>query len=224
VNKILIANRDRAYADVLAYTLTSAGFEVVLAHDGLNALQLVTQERPNLVMLDWELSTIEGIEVCKQIRAQSGVAIIMLTTRDDDDAVVTAFECGIDDYIIRPYSPRRLVARLRAVLRRSIDTPREFLRVGSLALDLNANVAQWGAEATQLTRLEARLLQALMSNPGHVVTNESLIARVWGPDGASRTMLKQLVYRLRSKLDPAHEQQVVIRNIPQTGYILDPLE
>lgn len=224
MNKILLANSDRAFADVLAYTLTNAGFEVVLAHDGLKALQSVAQERPNLVILDWELPTIDGIDVCKQVRAQSGVAMIMLTTRNDDDAVVTAFECGVDDYIIRPYSPRRLVARLRAVLRRSIDTPREFLRVGNLALDLNANVARWGDEVTQLTRLEARLLQALMSNPGHVVTSESLIARVWGPDGASRTMLKQLVYRLRSKIDPANTRQELIRNIPQTGYILDPPE
>ena len=222
MTKILVVDDDLALADVLAFTLRRAGFEVALAHDGLAALDQYAAEQPDLIVLDWTLPRMDGLQVCTQVRVESDVPIIMLTVRDADDDVVAALEAGADDYVTKPFSPRQFVARVRAVLRRAVGEPGMTLSVGALSLDTERLEASWaGADPIRLTRLETRLLQALMQNAGQALTTDSLITRVWGPEGATRDMLKQLVYRLRHKLEPDPANPTVIETIPNIGYSLD---
>lgn len=221
--KILIVDDDLALADVLAFTLRRGGFEVSLAHDGLAALDEFSREQPQLVILAWNLPYLDGLEVCTRLRAESEVPIIMLTVRDADDDVIAALEAGADEYITKPYSPRQLVARVRAVLRRAAGEGQgRILNAGPLNLNLERREARWrDCPVIHLTRLEARLLGTLMQNADQILPTGSLIVHVWGPGGATRDMLKQLVYRLRNKVEPDPEEPTLIETIPSTGYTLN---
>jgi DNA-binding response OmpR family regulator len=221
--KILIVDDDLALADVLAFTLRRAGFDTVLAHNGREALEKYARELPDLLVLDWVLPYLDGLEVCRRVRADSNLPILMLTVRHSDDDVVAALEAGADEYITKPFSPRQLVARIRALLRRAVGVSKEILHSGPLSLNVERHELYWeGQPPIHLTRLETRLLQALLQNPGCVLTSESLILRVWGPEGATNEMLKQLIYRLRTKLEPEPGSPTVIETIPNTGYVLNP--
>jgi DNA-binding response OmpR family regulator len=221
--KILIVDDDLALADVLAFTLRRAGFDIVLAHNGRDALDCFTSEQPDLLVLDWVLPYLDGLEVCRRVRAESNVPILMLSVRHADDDVVAALEAGADEYITKPFSPRQLVARIRALLRRALGEPNEILRSGPLSLNVERHELFWeGQPPIRLTRLETRLLRALLQNPGCVLTSESLILRVWGSEAATHEMLKQLVYRLRVKLEPEPGSPPLIETIPNTGYVLNP--
>jgi DNA-binding response OmpR family regulator len=219
--KILVVDDDLALADVLAFTLRRAGFDVFLAHDGKDAIEQYAREMPDLIVLDWMLPDMDGLEVCTRLRSDSNVPIIMLTVRFGDDDVVTALEAGADEYITKPFSPRQVVARVRALLRRVAEEPREILRAGTLSLDVERHEVKWaGHEPIHLTRLEVRLLQALLQNTGHVLTPKSLIARIWGPAGATHEMLSQLIYRLRNKLGAETGAPISIETIQNEGYVL----
>jgi DNA-binding response OmpR family regulator len=221
MTKILVVDDDLALADVLAFTLRRAGFDVFLAHNGRDARELFVHEKPDLIVLDWMLPGMDGLEVCRQMRSESNVPIIMLTVRYGDDDVVSALEVGADEYITKPFSPRQLVARVRALLRRAVGEVPEILHVGSFYLNVERQEMAWaGRLPVHLTRLEARLLQALLQNSDHVLSTRSLITRVWGTDGASPEMLKQLVYRLRNKLESKPAAPVLIRTIHNQGYVL----
>ena len=223
MTKILIVDDDLALADVLAFALRRAGFDIVLAHDGRQALEQFSRELPDLIVLDWMLPQLSGPEVCARVRANSNVPIIMLTVRHTDDDVIAALEAGADEYILKPFSPRQLVARIRAILRRAVGDWEETLRAGSLSLNVERHEVAWDKhDPIRLTRLETRLLQALIQNAGNVLSNESLILRVWGPEGATNEMLKQLIYRLRNKLEPDPDSPVLIETIPGAGYSLKP--
>lgn len=221
MTKILIVDDDLALADVLAFTLRRAGLEVTLAHDGRQVLEQFAAEPPDLVVLDWNLPHLNGLEVCTRLRADSSVPIIMLTVRGADEDVVAALEAGADEYVVKPFSPRQFVARVRAILRRASGEPEQVLQVGTLSLDPERRqLHRADAPPVNLTRLETRLMQSLMRNPGMVVSTESLITRIWGPDGATRDMLKQLVYRLRHKIEAGLGDNVMIETIPEVGYVL----
>jgi DNA-binding response OmpR family regulator len=221
MTRILIVDDDLALADVLAFTMRRAGFDILLAHNGQDAFECFITERPDLLVLDWVLPYMDGLEVCRRVRAESNVPILMLTVRQADDDVVAALEAGADEYITKPFSPRQLVARVRALLRRAIGESNEILRSGSLSLNVERHEIFWkGQPPLRLTRLETRLLQALLQNPGIVLSTESLILRVWGTESATSDMLKQLVYRLRNKLEPIDPD--LIETIPNTGYVLNP--
>jgi DNA-binding response OmpR family regulator len=221
MTKILVVDDDLALADVLAFTLRRSGFDVFLAHDGQDALEQYAREMPDLIVLDWMLPGMDGLEICSRVRSGSNVPIIMLTVRYGDDDVVAALEAGADEYITKPFSPRQLVARVRALLRRVAGEPQEILRAGIFSLDLERREVKWnGHPPIHLTRLEARLLQALLQNAGHVLTTKSLITRIWGPDGATQEMLKQLIYRLRNKLDIEPGVPISIETIQHEGYAL----
>jgi DNA-binding response OmpR family regulator len=223
MTKILVVDDDLALADLVAFTLRRSGMEVALAHDGRQALELLAANSPDLIVLDWNLPLINGLEICTRVRAGSSVPIIMLTVRGADDDVVAALEAGADDYVVKPFSPRQLVARVRAVLRRASGEPEEILQIGPISLDPESRQLHWSDSALiHLSRLETRLMQALMRNPGHVLSAESLIVRIWGPDGASRDMLKQLVYRLRNKIEAETGNVLVIETVPDVGYRLHP--
>ncbi len=219
---ILVVEDDLALADVLAFTLRRAGFEVHLAHDGRTALALFLKEKPDLIVLDWTLPNMDGLEVCTRVRAESNTPIMMLTVRNADEDVIAALEAGADEYVTKPFSLRQLIARIRSLLRRTIGEPHEVLNAGPLSLNLERREARWNEHPPiHLTRLEMRLLMALIQNADRVMTTESLITRVWGPEGATHEMLKQLIYRLRNKIEPEPGASTLIETIPHVGYVLN---
>jgi DNA-binding response OmpR family regulator len=220
--KILVVDDDIALSDVVSFTLRRVGLQVILAHDGQAALDQWQSETPDLVILDVKLPKLDGFSVCKRIRAQSAVPIIMLTVQGDDDEVVKGFELGADDYIVKPFSPRQLVARIKAVMRRTgkVQTSR-IVTVGVLRLDTDRREVQVGQSPAQtLTQLENRCLEALMQQPGQVLTAQSLIEWIWGSDNGDRVMLKQLIHRLRQKVESDPTQPHLIETIPGVGYAL----
>lgn len=222
MSKILVVDDDLALADVLSFTLRRSGFDVLLAHNGLEALAMFEREAPDLLVLDWTLPLLDGLQVCTRLRAESPVPILMLTVRQSDDEVVAALEAGADDYVTKPFSPRQLVARVRSLLRRSLGVSQETLSSGILSLDPERRELQWaGMPVIHLTRLETRLMQALLQNPGRLLSAESLILRVWGQEGATHEMLKQLIYRLRTKLQPDSDGSSLIENVVGQGYVLN---
>ena len=217
--KILIIEDDLALSDVISFTLRRGGFEVITAHDGQSGLASWQSNRPDLIVLDLNLPKLDGLEVCRRIRSIEKTPIIILSVRSGDEVVVKGLEMGADDYIVKPFSPSQLVARVRAVLRRAgvVETI-GTLSAAALTLDRARHEVQRPDEAPiRLTQLESRLLESLMLNAGQVLTSDQLITAVWGADGGDRTMLKQLVYRLRSKIEKS-EQGNLIETIAGVGY------
>lgn len=230
--KALVVDDDRVLADVVAFTLRREGFQIILAYDGEAALQRWTEEQPDLIVLDVNLPKLDGFAVCRRIREQADTPILLLTVRDEEDDIVHGLELGADDYITKPFSPRQLVARAQAVLRRAGRTPTATIRqVGELTFDPGRREVRVGqADAVSLTPLEGRLLDYLMLNAGHVLTAEAIIDHVWGAEGGDRDMLRQLVRRLRNKMaqagnsgpdapDPARPNY--IETVPGLGYGLN---
>ncbi len=218
--KVLVVDDDRVLADLVAFALRHEGFEVRLAYNGEMALSQWAAERPDLVVLDLNLPKIDGFTVCRRIRAEADTPIIMLTVRGEEDDIVHGLEVGADDYITKPFSPRQLVARVQAVLRRAgMGMATAVSQTGALSLDLTRREVHLGDNPpVTLTPLEMRLLQYLMTNAGHVVSNEAIIAHVWGPEGGDRDMVRQLVRRLRLKIEPDAANPTLIETIPGMGY------
>lgn len=218
--KILVVEDDLALSDVIAFTLRRAGFSIVNAHDGIAAIQTWEREQPDLVILDLNLPKLDGLVVCRHIRAQANTPIVMLTVRGGSEAVVAGLELGADDYIVKPFNPDEMVARVRGILRRAGQlSASDPLAAAGLTLDRMRNeLVLQGGTSTRLTPLEARLLETLMLNHGRVLANTDLITAVWGPEGGSRAMLKQLVYRLRAKIEALTVETVRIETIPGVGY------
>ncbi len=219
--KVLLVEDDLALSDVVAFTLRRAGYEVVAAYDGLAALESYAAAAPDLLLLDLNLPRLDGLGVCRRVRAESDVPIIILSVRGEDESVVRGLEMGADDYMVKPFSPTQLVARIRAVMRRvGVAATPAALEAGGLALDRSrGEVSRAGLPAVRLTALELKLLEALMRDPGRVLPADTLIAAVWGPEGGDRAMLKQLVYRLRGKIEDGADPGV-IETVPGIGYAL----
>lgn len=220
--KILVVEDDLSLSDVLVFTLRRAGYEVMTAYDGLTAVQLHETETPDLVVLDLNLPKLDGLAVCRQIRGRDQTPIIILSVRGGDEAVVRGLELGADDYVVKPFSPTQLVARIKAVTRRAgVTHTSNLLALAGLVFDRSRNeVLLQGGEPVRLTPLEAKLLETLMLHAGQVMSSEALITAVWGADGGDKTMLKQLVYRLRAKIDPGERAAPLIETIPGIGYSL----
>ncbi len=221
--KVLVVEDDLALSDVVAFTLRRAGYEVVTVHDGLTAVETFEQTAPDLILLDLNLPRLDGLGVCKRVRGISAVPIIILSVRAGDEAVVRGLEMGADDYVVKPFSPTQLVARIRAVMRRvGVPAAPTALAVGGLALNRSrGEVQREGQPPVRLTGLELKLLEALMLHPGQVLPSDTLIAAIWGPEGGDRTMLKQLMYRLRSKIEVDASNPVYIETVPGIGYALN---
>lgn len=220
--KILVVEDDLALSDVLTFVLRRAGFEVITANDGLAAKKAWQQHQPALVILDLNLPQLDGLAVCRYIRSQGPTPIIILSVRRTDEEIVKGLEYGADDYIIKPFSPTQLVARIRAVLRRAGQLPIPgLLTAGHLSLDRARNeVSRADQPPVRLTPMETRLLEALLIHPGQVLKTDLLINTIWGPQGGDRTMLKQLVYRLRAKIEPIPSEPRFIETVPGVGYAL----
>ncbi|MFW6184446.1 MAG: response regulator transcription factor [Chloroflexota bacterium] len=221
---ILVVDDDRVLAEIMVFTLQRAGFEVIQAFDGATALRRWEEDDPALIILDVNLPDIDGFTVCRRIREQSDTPIILLTVRGEEDDIVHGLEIGADDYVTKPYSPRQLVARAQAVLRRasapaSESTAPATRQAADLTLDLNRREVSVGdGEPISLTPLELQLLDYLMINAGHVLTTNALIDQVWGPGGGTRSMLRQLMHRLRQKIEPAPSDPVYIETVAGVGY------
>jgi DNA-binding response OmpR family regulator len=220
--KILVADDDADLRALIGFTLTQAGFDVCTAGDGSAALQAFQRETPDFVLLDINMPEPDGLIVCREIRAQSQVPIMILTVRDQEDDLVAAFDSGADDYVRKPFSPRSLLARVRALARRSEPLLATAISAGSLRLDLEQHTLQIGEAAPlRLTPLELKALHLLMTSPGRTVTAERLLMHVWGRSSSrERRTLKQLVYRLRQKLELDSAAPNVLVTTPGAGYKL----
>jgi len=205
--KVLVADDDAELRELIAFTLAQAGYLVIKASDGSAAVRLFGEESPDLVVLDINMPGLSGFQVCEAIRARSRVPVMMLTVRGEEEDLVRALGLGADDYLNKPFSPRTLLARIRALLRRAGMENTTPVAAGRITLDLSEHTVRIGdAEAVRLTKLELRLLQMLLANANHTVTSERLLVQVWGHrSGGDRQLLKQLVHRLRQKIeaDPA---------------------
>jgi DNA-binding response OmpR family regulator len=220
--KILVADDDADLRALIGFTLSQAGFDVCTASDGSAALQAFERETPDFVLLDINMPEPDGLTVCREIRSHSQVPIMMLTVRDQEDDLVAAFDSGADDYVRKPFSPRSLLARVRALVRRSEPLSASSISAGSLRLDLEQHTLQIGDTVPlRLTPLELKALHLLMTSPGRTVTAERLLMHVWGRNSSrERRTLKQLVYRLRQKLEADSAAPSVLVTTPGAGYKL----
>jgi DNA-binding response OmpR family regulator len=222
--KILVVDDDLELLGLIGFALRQAGYLAITAAQGGEALELFEREQPDLVILDVNLPVLNGFEICRRIRAEATTPIMMLTARSSEEDQVQGLDGGADDYLTKPFSPRTLLARVRALLRRAeIDRPAP-LTAGDLTLDVEIQaVSVRGAPPIRLTSLEFRLLQYLLANAGHTIPAERLTIHVWGYRGVGdKQLLKQLVHRLRQKIErnPAEPQYVV--TMAGVGYLLQP--
>jgi len=218
--KALVVDDDRVLADVVAFTLRREGFEVIQAYDGKAALLRWREDQPDIVLLDVNMPGLDGFSVCQQIQAESDTPVILLTVRGEEDDIIKGLDIGADDYIVKPFSPRQLVARTKAILRRAGKTSSQtVVQLGDLQYhSQRREVSISGEEPVSLTPLENRLFDCLVINAGQVLTYETIIDHVWGPGGGDRDMLRQLIRRLRGKVETDPSEPVYIRTIPGLGY------
>jgi len=220
--KILIADDDRDLLSLIAFALTQAGYIVEQAADGGEAVKLFESAAPELVLLDINMPVANGFQVCERIRARSHVPIMMLTVRGEEEDLVRALELGADDYLTKPFSPRTLIARIKALLRRAGLENAAPVASGRVRLDLDEHTVKIGENSpVRVTKLELRLLQMLLANAGHTVGSDRLLLHVWGHRGAGdRQLLKQLVHRLRHKIERDPAAPEVLQTAPGAGYRL----
>ncbi len=220
--KVLIADDDRDLLGLIAFTLTQASYLVVKAGDGPAAIRSFDEESPDIAVLDINMPGASGFQVCEAIRAKSRIPIMMLTVRGEEEDLIRALELGADDYLTKPFSPRTLLARIKALLRRAGIESSSPVAAGRIALDVQEHTVRIsGGNPVRLTKLELRLLQMLLANAGRTVTSDRLLVQVWGHrNSGDRQLLKQLVHRLRQKIeiDPAMPQ--LLQTSAGTGYKL----
>lgn len=224
--KVLVVDDDRVLADLVVFTLRRAGNEAIVASDAASAIRRWTEDKPDLIILDVNLPGSPGLEngfaICKRIRGESDTPIILLTVRGDESDIVHGLEAGADDYVLKPFSPRQLMARVQAVMRRFHATSTSGPATLSMdGLDFNPKLREVilsNGTPKSLTQLETKLLESLMINAGQVLTLDDLISDVWGAAGGSSEMLRQLVRRLRSKIEADPTNPHYIQNLPGLGY------
>jgi two-component system response regulator MtrA len=221
--RVLVVDDDTALAEMLGIVLRGEGFEPVFCADGNGALEAFRSHRPDLVLLDLMLPGRDGIEVCRQIRSESGVPIVMLTAKTDTVDVVLGLESGADDYVVKPFKPKELVARVRARLRRSDEPAPEQLDIGDLSIDVAGHSVRRDGQMIPLTPLEFDLLVALARKPWQVFTREVLLEQVWGYRHAADTRLVNVhVQRLRSKIERDPEKPEIVITVRGVGYKAGP--
>lgn len=217
--RILVVDDDTALAEMIGIVLRTEGFESLFCADGAQAVDQWRTQRPDLILLDLMLPGMDGIEICTRIRAESGVPIIMLTARSDTADVVRGLEVGADDYMVKPFNPKELVARIRTRLRPTPAAPNEELRVGDLVLDVNAHEVRRGDQIIPLTPLEFQLLATLASKPQQVFSREMLLEQVWGYHYKADTRLVNVhVQRLRAKVELDPDNPKIVMTVRGVGY------
>ncbi len=221
--RVLVVDDAAALAEMLGIVLRGEGFDPVFCGDGAEALGAFRDSKPDLVLLDLMLPGRDGIDVCRSIRAESGTPIVMLTAKSDTVDVVVGLESGADDYIVKPFKPKELVARIRARIRRNDDAPASTLIVGDLEIDVTGHTVRRNGEVLSLTPLEFDLLTCLARKPGQVFTREVLLQEVWGYRHAADTRLVNVhVQRLRAKVERDPERPEIVLTVRGVGYKAGP--
>jgi two-component system response regulator RegX3 len=225
MTRVLIVEDEESFADPLAYLLRKEGFETSVAGTGAAALDDFERHGADIVLLDLMLPGMSGTDVCKALRQRSSVPVIMVTARDAEIDKVVGLELGADDYVTKPYSPRELVARIRAVLRRgSVDEVDDAsaLEAGHVRMDVDRHLVTVEGEIVKLPLKEFELLEYFMRNPGRVLTRGQLIDRVWGADYVGDTKTLDVhVKRLRAKIEPDPTNPISLTTVRGLGYKLD---
>ncbi|MDO9086930.1 MAG: response regulator transcription factor [Anaerolineaceae bacterium] len=218
--KTLIVEDDKTLADILGFTFVREGFEVIKAFSGEDALNLWEVERPDLMILDVNIPFPDGFSVCETIRKEWDTPIIFLTVRSDEEDIIRGLDVGADDYISKPFSPRQLMARVDAVLRRSCkELNTDHYQIGAVYLDLSQkSLTIPDQDPIPLTETECRFIHCIMRYAGQVVTSQMLINCIWEPETGNKEMLRQLVHRLRRKIKTANTNNSIIETIPGVGY------
>jgi two-component system response regulator MtrA len=225
--RVLVVDDDSALAEMLGIVLRTDGFEPAFVPDGTRAVAAFRDTKPDIVLLDLMLPGLSGLDVCRAIRAESGTPIIMLTAKSDTVDVVLGLESGADDYVVKPFKPKELVARMRARLRHHDDVGSESLTIGPtdspVSIDVPGHQVQRDGAAIPLTPLEFDLLVALARKPRQVFTREVLLEQVWGYRHAADTRLVNVhVQRLRSKVERDPEKPEVVLTVRGVGYKAGP--
>jgi len=216
---VLVVDDDPSLAEMLSIVLRQEGFDSRIVGRGDVALDAFRDYRPDLVLLDLMLPGKDGIDVCKEIRAESGVPIVMLTAKGDTIDVVVGLESGADDYIVKPFKPKELIARVRARVRRNDVSPDEGLTIGDVSIDVAGHSVTRSGESINLTPLEFDLLVCLARKPWQVFTREVLLEQVWGYRHSADTRLVNVhVQRLRSKVEHDPENPEVVVTVRGVGY------
>ena len=216
---IMVVDDDQDLAEMLGIVLNGAGYEVDLVNHGDQALESFRANKPDLVLLDVMLPGIDGIEICRQIRAESMVPIVMLTAKSDSHEIVLGLDAGADDYMVKPFKSSELVARLKVRLRRTPGDGGNSLRIGDISIDQVAHSLNRNGESIPLTRLEFDLLVALAKEPGRVFTRDALLSEVWGYQHATDTRLVNVhIQRLRSKIERDPDNPELIQTVRGVGY------
>ncbi|MBI2903316.1 MAG: response regulator transcription factor [Candidatus Methylomirabilis oxyfera] len=218
--KVLVVDDEKDITALVAYHLEREGIRVLQAHDGLQALDLVKRERPNLLILDLMLPQMSGLDVCRRLRKEpetSRLPILMLTAKAEETDKVLGLELGGDDYLTKPFGPRELVARVKALIRRSEEAPAdEVVKAGALEIDLGRYTVSIRRRTVELTSKEFDLLKALILAKGRALTREYLLDRVWGYERASEIESRTVdvhVRRLREKLGAEAKRIVTVKNV-----------
>ena len=220
---VMVVDDDQDLAEMLSIVLNGAGMEVDLVGRGDEVMDVFSANPPDLVLLDVMLPGIDGIEVCKLIREKSMVPIVMLTAKSDTQDVVLGLEAGADDYMVKPFKPQELVARINTRLRRT--TKVGTLKIGDILIDQMEHTIARGGKFIPLTRLEFDLLVALAKEPGRVFTREALLSEVWGYQHAADTRLVNVhVQRLRSKIEADAENPELVLTVRGVGYKAGPVK
>jgi two-component system response regulator RegX3 len=227
VARVLVVEDEESFSDALSYMLRKEGFEVAIAATGTQAVTEFDRTGADIVLLDLMLPEMSGTEVCRQLRTRSNVPIIMVTARDSEIDKVVGLEIGADDYVTKPYSPRELVARIRAVLRRQTGDGAELdvatLAAGPVRMDVERHVVTVSGAGVPLPLKEFELLEMLLRNAGRVLTRGQLIDRVWGADYVGDTKTLDVhVKRLRSKIEPEPSAPRYIVTVRGLGYKFEP--
>jgi two-component system response regulator RegX3 len=226
VTRVLVVEDEESFSDALSYMLRKEGFEVSVAATGPDALTEFERGGSDIVLLDLMLPGLSGTEVCRQLRQRSNVPIIMVTARDSEIDKVVGLELGADDYVTKPYSPRELVARIRAVLRRRSE-PEELLpaalEAGPVRMDFDRHTVSVGGSTVSLPLKEFELLEMLLRNAGRVLTRGQLIDRIWGADYVGDTKTLDVhVKRLRAKIEPEPASPRHLVTVRGLGYKYEP--
>ena len=224
MTRVLVVEDEESYSDALAYMLRKEGFEVAIAATGPDALTEFDRAGADIVLLDLMLPGLPGTEVCRRIRQTSNVPVIMVSAKDEEVDKVVGLELGADDYVTKPYSPRELVARIRAVLRRGAEPELESqtLEAGPVRMDVDRHLVTLDSAELHLPLKEFELLEMFLRNPGRVLTRGQLIDRVWGSDYVGDTKTLDVhVKRLRSKIEANPAEPELLTTVRWLGYKLD---
>lgn len=221
---ILIADDNRDITDILSTYSKMEGFEPLVAGDGEEAIRLFSEKNPEVVLLDVMMPKVDGYEVCRKIRSKSNVPVILITARGEDFDKIMGLDIGADDYIVKPFSPREVMARVRAVMRRITNTSKEaesenVVTIGNLEINLEEYTLHIGGKKIALTKKEIETMWTLATNPNKVFTRDNLLDSLWGFDyfGDSRTVDSH-IKRLRAKLDIEEHPSWTIKTIWGVGY------